>query len=110
MIAGPSPGRFAERPTDEGPRRASHSGDVSDGSRDFSPYRHGDSLAAPPVRAAQAGAFGVPARTDPRQGQRLPARTALHARPRPEVARQARPTADLTALRAPHLVVAACLW
>ena len=48
---------------------------------------------------------------DPRHGRPLPAGTALYARPRPEMARQARPAPALTAFRQPpYLVVLLSLW
>src|SRR5665213_3591812 len=79
------------RPRDgAGGRPASWWG-LSDGSSDYSPFRR----AAAPVRPPRRDVFRLLARTDPRHGRPLPARASLYARPRPEVARQARPTPAL---------------
>src|SRR5579864_3912455 len=96
MIALHELGRRKRRPRDgAGGRPASWWG-LSDGSSDFSPFRHGGSVAATPLQPDRRGADGSLARNDPRHGRPLPARAALYARPRSEIPRQARPAAELS--------------
>src|SRR6185312_1254737 len=67
------------------------------GSRDFSALGTCGVMAAPTAALAEHPVRRLLARTHPRRGEALPARNALHARPRPRLARQIRqPAARLT--------------